>query len=51
MKSSEILYIVKECTNDVCDISRVGGQRRNGGEWWSEKVGLAVAEKEIQEWM
>ena len=34
-----------ECTNDVCGISRVGGQRRKGSEWWNEEVGRAVAEK------
>ena len=33
-----------ECTNDVCGMRRVGGQRRKGSEWWNE-VGRAVAEK------
>ena len=37
--------IVKECTNEVCGMRRVGGQRRKGSELWSEEVGLAVAEK------
>ena len=36
--------IVMECTNDVCDMRRVGGQRRKGSEWWNEEVGRAVAE-------
>ena len=38
--------IVIECTNDVCAMRRVGGQRRKGSEWWNEEVGGAVAEKE-----
>ena len=25
--------IVMECTNDVCGLRRVGGQRRKGSEW------------------
>ena len=33
-----------ECTNDVCGMRRIGGQRRNGSEWWNEEVGRAVAE-------
>ena len=37
--------IVMECTNDVCGMRRVGGQRRKGSEWWNEEVGRAVAEK------
>ena len=36
--------IVMECTNDVCGMKCVGGQRRKGSEWWNE-VGRAVAEK------
>ena len=34
-----------ECTNDVCGMRRVGGQRIKGSEWWKEEVGGAVAEK------
>ena len=34
--------IVMECTNDVCGMRRVGGQRRMGSEWWNEEVGRAV---------
>ena len=30
--------IVMECTNDVCDMRRVGGQRRKGSEWWNWKI-------------
>ena len=32
---------------------RVGGQRRNGSEWWNEEVGKAVAEKRrvFEEWL
>ena len=40
--------IVMECTNDVCGMRRVGGQRRKasrGGERWSEEVGVVVAQK------
>ena len=37
--------IVMECTNDICGMKRVGGQRRKGSEWWNEEVGRAVAEK------
>ena len=36
--------IVMECTNDVCGMRRVGGQRRKGSEWWNEEMGRAVAE-------
>ena len=32
-------YIVMECTNDVCDMRRVSGQRRKGSEWWNEELG------------
>ena len=35
--------IVIECTNDVCSMRRVGGQRRKGKEWWNEEVGRAMA--------
>ena len=31
-----------ECTNDVCGMRRVGGQRRKGSEWWNEEVGGVV---------
>ena len=34
-----------ECTNDLCGMRRVYGQRLNGSEWWNEEVGRAVAEK------
>ena len=37
--------IVKECTNDVCGIRCVGNQRRNGSEWWNEKIGVVAVEK------
>ena len=42
-----------ECTNDVCGMRRVGGQRRKVSEWWNEKVGRAVAEKRraFEEWL
>ena len=33
------------CTNEVCGMRGVGGQRGKGSEWWSEEVGLAVAKK------
>ena len=41
--------ILKGCTNDVCGMRRVGGQRRKG----SEEVGVAVAEKRraFEEWL
>ena len=49
-KSSEIWL---ECTNDVCGMRRVGGQRRNGSEWLNEEVGREVAEKRraFKEWL
>ena len=37
--------IVMECTNDVCGMRCLGGQRRKGSEWWNEELGRAVAEK------
>ena len=37
--------IVMECTNDVCGMRCVGGQRRKGSEWSNEEVGRAVAKK------
>ena len=37
--------MVMECTNDVCGMRRVGGQKRKGSEWCNEEVGRAVAEK------
>ena len=42
-----------ECTNDVCGMRRVGGQRRKGSAWWNEEVGRAVAEKRraFEEWL
>ena len=42
-----------ECTNDVCGIRCVGGQRRKGSEWWNEEVGRAVGEKRraFEEWL
>ena len=42
-----------ECTNDVCGMRRVGGQRRKGREWWNEEVGRAVAKKRraFEEWL
>ena len=45
--------IMKGCTNVVCGMRCVGGQRRKGNEWWSEEVGLAVAEKRraFEEWL
>ena len=45
--------MVMECTNDVCGMRRVGGQRRKGSEWWNEEVGRAVAEKRraFEEWL
>ena len=45
--------IVMVCTNDVCGMRRVGGQRRKGSEWWNEEVGRAVAEKRraFEEWL
>ena len=35
--------MVMECTNDVCGMRRVGGQRRKGSLWRNEEVGRAVA--------
>ena len=45
--------IVMECTNDVCGMRCVGGQRRTGREWWNEEVGRAVAKKRraFEEWL
>ena len=45
--------MVMECTNEVCGMMRVGGQRRKGSEWWNEEVGRAVAEKRraFEEWL
>ena len=45
--------IVMECTNEVCGMRRVGGQRRKGSDWWNEEVGRAVAEKRraFEEWL
>ena len=45
--------ILMDCTNDVCGMRRVGGQRRKGSEWWNEEVGRAVSEKgrAFEEWL
>ena len=45
--------MVMECTNDVCGMRRVLGQRRNGSELWNEEVGRSVAEKRraFEEWL
>ena len=45
--------IVIECTNDVCDTRRVGGQRKKGSEWWNREMGGAVAEtrRAFEEWL
>ena len=45
--------MVMECTNDICGMRRVGGQRRKGSEWWNKEVGKAVAEKRraFDEWL
>ena len=45
--------IVMECTNGVCGMRRIGGQRRKGSEWWNEGVGRAMAKKrrEFEEWL
>ena len=42
-----------ECTNDVCGMRRVGGQRRLGSEWWNEEVRRVVAKKRraFEEWL
>ena len=37
--------IVMECTNDVCGMRRVGGQRRNGSEQWNEEAGRGSGQK------
>ena len=52
LRSGKSSDIVMECTNDVCVMRRVGGQRRKGSEWWNE-VGRAVAEKRkaFEEWL
>ena len=34
--------IMKQCTNDVCGMKRVGGQKRKS-TWWTVDVGLEVA--------
>ena len=49
----KVQRMVMECTNDVCIMRRVGGQRRKGSEWWDEEVGRAVAEKRraFEEWL
>ena len=35
--------IVMECTNDVCGMRCVSGQRIKRSEWWNEEAGRAVA--------
>ena len=37
--------LVNNCNNELYVMRRVGGQRRMRSEWWSEEVGVAVAEK------
>ena len=39
--------------HDVCGARRVDGQRSEGSEWWSEEVGVVVAEKRraSDEWL
>ena len=34
-----------KCTNDVCCVRRVGGQRSDGSEWWTEEDCESVAKK------
>ena len=45
--------IVMECTNDVCGMRRVGGQRGKGSERWNEALGRPVAKKRraFDEWL
>ena len=45
--------IVKGCNDDVCGVRRVGGQRRNRGEWWRGEVGVVVTERRraFEEWL
>ena len=45
--------IVMECTNHVCGMRPVVGQRRKGSEWWNEEEGEVVAEKrrDFEEWL
>ena len=38
--------IVMECTNDVCGMRRVDGQRRRWSEWWKEEVGWRWPKRE-----
>ena len=45
-------YIVMECTNDVCVMRRVGGQRRKGSGWWNEEVvGPWPKKRAFEEWL
>ena len=37
---------MKEWTTDVCGMRLVGGKTRNGSEWWSEQVSVAVLKRE-----
>ena len=52
-KFRDIVMESLECTNDVCGMRHVGGQRRKGSERWNEQVGRAVAEKRraFEEWL
>ena len=45
--------IVKEFSNVVCGVRRVGGRRIKEREWWSEEVGVVMVEKRrgIEEWL
>ena len=52
-KFRDIVMESLECTNDVCSMRRVGGQRRKGSERWNEEAGRAVAGKirSFEEWL
>ena len=39
--------IVKEFTNYVCWVRRVGEQRKEGSGWWSDKAGMEWNERAI----
>ena len=36
-----------ECTNDICGMRHVGGQKRKGSEWWNEEMGGQWPKKEM----
>ena len=36
---------VLECATEVCGCRRVGQGIRKGGEWWNDKVRIAVVQK------